>query len=225
MFCKNCGKDLEEGTKYCPNCGTEVQKTKTEPPFTENPFAWKNPEGENGQAKTQSQSTNTTNASAPIDEDYIEAYLNGNGNCSASQMVHYKTSFRKLEKGNVANWNWATFFFGGWHLIYRKTYLFGLLFLLGASMLTSTVIAPIIISVVAGIFGDFFIYKRFITKKNEAMEKYSTKTQQLEYLRDFGGTNKWVIILGIIISIIYLVLAFVLTGLIFGSSFLSDYYY
>lgn len=26
MFCKNCGKKLDEGTKFCPNCGTLVQE-------------------------------------------------------------------------------------------------------------------------------------------------------------------------------------------------------
>lgn len=23
MFCKNCGKEINEGTKFCPNCGQE----------------------------------------------------------------------------------------------------------------------------------------------------------------------------------------------------------
>ncbi len=24
MFCKNCGKEIPDGTKFCPNCGGEV---------------------------------------------------------------------------------------------------------------------------------------------------------------------------------------------------------
>ena len=25
MYCKNCGYELEDGTTYCPNCGTTQQ--------------------------------------------------------------------------------------------------------------------------------------------------------------------------------------------------------
>lgn len=24
MFCKNCGKEIEDGTKFCPHCGTSI---------------------------------------------------------------------------------------------------------------------------------------------------------------------------------------------------------
>ena len=29
MFCKNCGKELNNGAKVCPNCGTKVTLTNT----------------------------------------------------------------------------------------------------------------------------------------------------------------------------------------------------
>ena len=24
MFCKNCGKEVSDGTKFCPNCGAQL---------------------------------------------------------------------------------------------------------------------------------------------------------------------------------------------------------
>ena len=30
MFCGNCGKPLNEGTSFCPECGTPVKKIETE---------------------------------------------------------------------------------------------------------------------------------------------------------------------------------------------------
>lgn len=29
MFCKNCGKELNNGAKVCPNCGTKVITTNS----------------------------------------------------------------------------------------------------------------------------------------------------------------------------------------------------
>ena len=31
MFCKNCGKELEEGALFCPGCGTRVQDDAQQP--------------------------------------------------------------------------------------------------------------------------------------------------------------------------------------------------
>ncbi len=28
MFCKNCGKEIEEGVEFCPNCGTNNKEEK-----------------------------------------------------------------------------------------------------------------------------------------------------------------------------------------------------
>ena len=31
MFCRKCGKEIKEGVKFCPYCGAETTKIKTEP--------------------------------------------------------------------------------------------------------------------------------------------------------------------------------------------------
>ena len=36
MFCKNCGKEVADGTKFCPNCGAQIgAAAQTEAPKTE----------------------------------------------------------------------------------------------------------------------------------------------------------------------------------------------
>ena len=41
MFCKNCGKEVADGTKFCPNCGAQIgaaaqtAEPKTAEPKTE----------------------------------------------------------------------------------------------------------------------------------------------------------------------------------------------
>lgn len=39
MFCSNCGYKLEDGVKFCPNCGTSQTKTENKQPVTEIPIA------------------------------------------------------------------------------------------------------------------------------------------------------------------------------------------
>ena len=39
MFCSNCGYKLEDGVKFCPNCGTSQPKTENTQPVTEIPIA------------------------------------------------------------------------------------------------------------------------------------------------------------------------------------------
>ena len=39
MFCSNCGYKLEDGVKFCPNCGTSQTKTENTQPVTEIPIA------------------------------------------------------------------------------------------------------------------------------------------------------------------------------------------
>lgn len=37
MFCRNCGKEIENNTKFCPNCGTSVNEGTTQKPQYQQP--------------------------------------------------------------------------------------------------------------------------------------------------------------------------------------------
>lgn len=32
MFCQNCGKQIEEGTRFCPSCGSQIGSSTGTPP-------------------------------------------------------------------------------------------------------------------------------------------------------------------------------------------------
>ena len=68
-------------------------------------------------------------------------------------------------------------------------------------------------------FGDYFIYKGFNDKLTEAMSQYQTKEDRLAFLKRCGGINKWVVTLGIVITIISLILIALFIG---GLAYLSN---
>lgn len=157
------------------------------------------------------------------EEEFLECakvYLEGENSYNENRFEHYRKAFLSFKKDNSKIcWNWCSFFFGGWHLLYRKAYLGGAIALAVSYFLSGTYIAPLLCWILAGMFGDYFVYKGFNDKLTEAKSKYQTKEEQLAFLKRCGGVNKWVVVLGIIITIITVIAA----ALIIGGVFLLSY--
>jgi hypothetical protein len=98
-------------------------------------------------------------------------------------------------------WNWSCFGFTFLWMLYRKMYLL--------AVLTFIVFCipgvNIILHIVAGVLGNYLYYGHVKQKILEIRAAQSPQNRNL-LLQEVGGVNKWVITLGIIISIIIIIL-------------------
>ncbi len=125
----------------------------------------------------------------------------------------YANSFSKYDMNGVDvmkwNWSWWAFFGGIWFLLYRKAYAAagGLLLI---SILASFIpFSGIIISILAGGFSTYAIYKVYKTKKHEIEASTMDEEQRIEMMRVVGGYNAWVawvfpiiVLLGILAALV-----------------------
>lgn len=153
MTCPKCGKELPEGSAFCPACG--------------------------------------------IDE--IGLFVGKNAD-------YYKPQFRKFDlRGTetfAVTWNWAACFCNFWWFLYRKLYLWALVWFL----LTLIPFFGFAFWIAAGITGNYLYYKHANARIREA-KSMQPADQLPTVLKELGGVNQWVITLGVIVTIILFILA------------------
>ena len=108
MYCKNCGKNLNQGEIFCANCGAKVEN--------ENNIIVRNNFDQNIQNPTMSNVNNLDNninqnqqvTTIDVDQELRKAYIDKNA--------------EKILKGRGGS-AWL-FLFGATYLLYRKLYLY-----------------------------------------------------------------------------------------------------
>ncbi len=131
---------------------------------------------------------------------------------SPEKGLWYANAFSKYDINGVDvmrwNWSWWAFFGGIWFLIYRKAYAAaGGLFLI--SIVASFIpFSGIVISILAGGFSTYFVYRVYKTKKLEIEAANLDESQRIEMMKVVGGYNAWaawvfpiLIVLGILAAI------------------------
>ena len=216
-FCINCGAELATDSVFCPECGTNQNTgisyesdTKVDQPADKQ-------QTQPSKAKIVQNNTNeTSNASLSDEEELLmRAYITGTTDSSSTihHYEHYKTVFTKCEKsGSKVGWNWGAFWLTGWNLLYRRSYLWGLVLILVCYFLGlyTNGIGGILMMLLPGMFADYFHYKRY--KEKLVMAKTIHKDDlksQIFYMAQNGGVNKGIIIINIVMWII-LILVFVI---------------
>ena len=133
------------------------------------------------------------------------------------KFLWYKKAFLKYNHSGVSdfawNWSWYAFFFGFWYLLYRKEYFWSLILILIYALLGSTggFYALLINSVIGGSL-PYFVYLRYIRKKQEIESKIQDEELRVEVMEKIGGTNKFVIGLGIACIVLTLLIIFIVLG-------------
>lgn len=127
---------------------------------------------------------------------------------------YYKTTFRKFNVRGVETfaptWNWAAFLCNFWWMLYRKLYLWALLWF----FLTLIPFFGFAFCIAAGILGNYLYYKHATSKIREA-GSVRPPDQIPSVLKELGGVNGWVIPVAVVVTVGILLLA-VLFGIGMG---------
>lgn len=121
----------------------------------------------------------------------------------------YANAFAKYDVNGVDtmrwNWSWWAFFGGIWFLIYRKAYAAaGGLFLIAIAS-SFIPFGGLVISILAGGYSTYFVYKTYKTKKLEIEAAEGDENRRIEMMQELGGYNQWVVILAVIVNVLVLV--------------------
>ena len=124
---------------------------------------------------------------------------------------YYKAKFRKFDVRGVETfaptWNWAAFFFTFWWMLYRKLYLWSFLWF----VLTFIPYFGLVFWIAAGITGNY-LYYRHVTSQVRKARSVQTSHQLAAALAELGGVHAWVIPVGIVVTLGFLIL-FALFGI------------
>ncbi len=131
---------------------------------------------------------------------------------SPEKGLWYANAFSKYDVNGVDvmrwNWSWWAFFGGIWFLLYRKAYAAAGGLLLISIIASFIPFSGIIISVLAGGFSTYFVYRVYKMKKLEIEAANLDENQRIEMMKVVGGYNVWaawvfpvLIVLGILAAI------------------------
>lgn len=220
MFCQNCGTEFLSGAYFCPNCGAKIiNNGAREQPHVEATQPHEDMYAENNYTthknhEQQSERVHAEGEPQPMHEHDENLLMRAYLSCSVSSDVltkpvaHYIKAFEKFNSGvTKANWNWAAFFFGGWNLMYRRSYMWGILIEVASWIIVgATAGIGLITALVRGAFLDYVHYMRYTQMRSQAQAAHPNDIgKQCEYLATAGGVNKAIIAICIVCSIFYAV--------------------
>ena len=195
-FCPNCGAPLEGNGTNCNYCG------------------WQSASGAVVTSTTSGEAIESETSVS--DTDLQSAYISGKAAnfSSDSSLDYYLRTFKAFDLNGTPTfkwkWSWSEFLLGGWHLMYRRNYLAGIIAIVIFTVLPGW---GFLLSIALGGCGNYLMYRRYVSKLSEFQSAYpKNKQKQMELLAEIGGTSGWVkVLIGLYI------LAYVIIGIaIFG---------
>jgi len=132
------------------------------------------------------------NCTQDYQDKMVEAFID-----KPSETLWYQMSFKKFNVNGVdkMQWNWSWWAFGGGflYLLYRKQYLAAFALFFGSFMLSIIPFVSIIIMILSGGFGSYFVYRGYKKKLQEIEAVIDDEETRIETMREVGGTHEWVI--------------------------------
>lgn len=141
--------------------------------------------------------TNTINVDS-VTTDEIQAFAGPNAYYYIQNFSKYTITGREKF---CATWNWSCFGFTFLWMLYRKMYFLSII----TFVLFCLPGVNVILHIGAGIAGNYLYYRHV---REKILEIRATQTPQnyVPVLQEIGGINKWVITLGVIITIFITIL-------------------
>jgi len=128
-----------------------------------------------------------------VTEDELAAFIGANAQ-------KYLLKFRKFSVNGFdrfsATWHWPAFLVGFWWLLYRKMYLWAFVYFILLMIPYANVVAWISLP----ILGNYLYYK-YAKRKILSVKTLQPSGDIFKTLLEIGGINKWVPVVGIIVSI------------------------
>jgi len=159
------------------------------------------------ESSVETQNENSVNeTSSDYEEKMLDAFVQ-----KPDKLYWYKRAFAKYNFNGMDkiawNWSWWAFFGGFWFLLYRKAYLPALA-LFGLSIIAGfiPIVGPLILAVLTGGYGTYFIYKKYKDLKTQIEATEKDEKRRIEAMLHLGGYNSWVVWLAIGITVLFVVL-------------------
>jgi len=128
-----------------------------------------------------------------VTEDELAAFIGG-------KAQKYLPKFRKFSVDGIdrfsATWHWPAFLVGFWWLLYRKMYLWAFVYFI----LLMIPYARVLVWITLAISGHY-LYYRYAKGKILRVKTLQPSGDILKTVSELGGVNKWVPVVGIIVSI------------------------
>jgi len=134
--------------------------------------------------------------SIELTEDYnkkmIDAFI-----AKPEKRLWYQMSFSKFNINGVDamkwNWSWWGFFGGFLFLLYRKQYLASLIVFITSMTLGMIPFVGLIIAILVGGYGTYFIYKGYKNKLAEIESNIEDESTRVQTMAQIGGYHQWVV--------------------------------
>ena len=206
--CKNCGFNVNNQVKYCPQCGEEVafppeqeQQSQLNPTHIQTQTQTQVPPQFQSIPQAQYPSNPYLNP-RPINafEMDIQFFVQDN-----DEYYIKKIRTMKLNR-QTSSWNWVAFFFPMYWAVYRKMYPLGA-GLLGVSLITRFIpfvggLISLGVSIYMGIMGNHLYTQHMEKTFLEANTLGLTGNDRMTFLNKRGGTNGTIVLILILVSII-----------------------
>ena len=237
--CKICGARMDDGAAKCPMCGAAAGVTAES--LQPKPLAQDQPRqsppqqqtvpsygGTAGWSSQPVQQTVTVQIPPPpvmaqpqasgdaTEDELIDAYISGNAGgipARTHALEHYRGALC-----SPISWNWATAFTSCLNLFYRRCWGWALLswlisWLCALVLGSNILLAQVVYFIIMGLAGDRIIYARYRRTVQQALSLYpGTKSNQLSYVAEHGGTRTGLVITIIVITVILLLVVFFVYG-------------
>lgn len=200
MFCINCGAENLESAKYCSSCGAALHQT--------NEHSESDEKSNLLLAKTDIQPS--------FDDDTNDYYKVAIGEKNTD---FYLIRFdRFYSGGSLVSWNWPAFFVSFYWLLYRKMWVWALVYFLASFAILSvdgiinsnlTQAAPfggfiylVVLYIIFPMYANYAYYRHIKNIMHDAMVHEADKGGVLNLVSKKGGTSNAAYILALIIQII-----------------------
>ncbi len=213
VFCTACGEPNSSDDAFCGKCGARIaasQAAQPQQPYQDTQGQYQGAYNYQSQNQYQSDYSGAGYAGAGYagagyaGANYGNAYGATNGgeiDPQVLQMVrenleYYEPKFRLMKATNKkTSWNWPAFLVPSYWLFYRRMYLYGIIFLVGSSILASITMGVLALAanIAVGVFGNY-IYMNFLEKSlaeaNNLQEPY--RSQNINSHTGANPTAVWI---------------------------------